>query len=124
MTPDPLSLDQYRPQIEAALAYSGGTHTFDDIRDLVSKGQLQFWPGPHSVGITEIQTTPQRRTLNIFLAGGDKAELEAMLPAVIDWAKAQGCTHALMIGRRGWERTFMTRTGWKVAETVVLEREL
>lgn len=117
-------IDAYRPQIEAALAYSGGTHTFEDIRAMVAEGRLQFWPGPHSVGITEIQATPQRRTLNIFLAGGDAAELEALLPAVIEWAKTQGCTHGLMIGRRGWERTFLTRTGWTVAPTVVLERKL
>lgn len=120
------SIEAYRAQIDAALAYSGGvpTHTFEDIRDMVAAGRLQFWPGPHSVGITEIQATPQRRTLNIFLAGGDLVELEAMLPEVMAWGTAQGCTHSIMIGRRGWERTFLTRSGWHVAETVVLEREI
>lgn len=118
------SLEDFRPQIEAALRHAGGTHTFDDVRDQVQAGRLKFWAGPQSVVITEIIQYPRKRILNFFLAGGNMAELQAMYPHLIEWGRAQGCSGAVITGRRGWARSFLTRNeGWN--ETlVVLEREL
>jgi hypothetical protein len=118
------SVAAYRRQIEAALQYTGGTHTFDDVCVAVEAGRLQFWPGPRSVIITEILEDPQCRTLNFFLAGGSLVELEAMAPGILEWGKAQGCTRAVMLGRKGWERSFLTRTGWTLPDMVVLEKVL
>lgn len=117
-------ISHYRRQIEAALQYADGTHTFDDVARQVANGDLQFWPGPRSVIITELQEHPQRRTLNFFLAGGDLAELERMTPGILQWGKTQGCARAVMLGRKGWERSFLTRTGWTLPELVVLEKDL
>lgn len=116
-----------KPYIEAALEYASGTHTFEDIAAAVERGDMQFWPGPHSAVITEILESPRKRILNIFLAGGEGsalAELAAMEPVIMDWARQQGCTEALFIGRKGWERTFLTRQGWKNSGMVVLEKDL
>lgn len=117
-------ITEYRRQIEAALQYADGTHTFEDVVRQVAKGDLQFWPGPASVLITEILEHPQRRTLNFFLAGGDLAELERMTPSVLQWGKQLGCTRAIMLGRKGWERSFLVRTGWTLPPLVVLEKDL
>lgn len=104
----------YRRYIEAALKYAGGTHNFEDVTASVAEGRRQFWPGIRSAIITEVLEYPRNRTLNFFLAGGDAAELEAMEPLILDWGRTQGCTTAAMIGRRGWERTWLTqRAGWK-----------
>jgi hypothetical protein len=48
-----------------------------------------------------------------------------MLPHVEEWArKDQKCDSAVVHGRKGWERTFITRTqGWK-ASHVVFTKEL
>lgn len=119
-----LSPSRYRRQIEAALKYTHGSHTFDDVCELVAQGKLQFWPGPHSVIMTEILQFPRYRAVNFFLAGGVMEELMAMEPRVLDWAKTQGCTRAVLSGRKGWERSFLTRTGWEVQELVVLEKSL
>lgn len=106
-------LEAYEAQICAALHYSGGTHTFSDVRDAVQAGSLQFWPGPQSVIITEIIDYPRKRILNFFLAGGNLAELEAMYPLVDEWGRAQGCSGAITLCRKGWKRTFLTRSqGW------------
>ncbi len=103
----------YRTHIEAALAYAGQTHTFEDILEQVRQGSLQFWPAPASVVITEIIEHPRQRTLHFFLAGGNMQELEAMEAPLVEWGRAHGCTTVSMLARRGWERTFLKKTGWK-----------
>jgi hypothetical protein len=119
-----VDLGAHRSQIEAALAYAGGTHTFEDIQAGVEAGSLQYWPGPRSVVITEIIQYPRSRALNFFLAGGELPELEAMYPLIEEWGRAQGCTVAVMSGRKGWERSFLTRKeGWE-PKLVVFEKDL
>ena len=34
-----------RRQIERALAFTGGTHTVDDVLEMVERGELQLWQG-------------------------------------------------------------------------------
>lgn len=121
----PLSSDirDYRPYIQAALEYGGMSHTFEDVCEMVSSEKAQFWPMPHSAIVTEIIEHPREKILHFFLAGGNLAELEAMTPVILDWGKSIGCTRASLIGRKGWERTFLTRTGWE-SGLVVLEKSL
>jgi hypothetical protein len=119
-----VDLEGARPHIEAALSYGGHTHTFEDVREMIDRGEAIFWPGPNSALITQILEHPRLRTLHFFLAGGNLAELEAMLPGILAWAKeSQGCTAATLTGRKGWERTFLTREGWK-SQLVVMTKEL
>lgn len=120
----PVDLEPYRRYIEGALAHSGGTHTFDDIRDGVASGTLQFWPGIDSVIITQIVTHPQTKVLHFFLAGGNLSTLEKMFFFVMAWGKMQGCETATLIGRKGWGRSaLVTREGWEQKQ-VVLETNL
>lgn len=102
----------HRRYIEDALTYSSGTHDFEDIVAGVEAGTLQYWPGLSSAIITEIIDTPKKRLLHFFLAGGNLAELEVMWPLIREWGKSQGCTSASLVGRRGWERTFLAKHGW------------
>lgn len=116
-------LSDYRQQIEAALKYCGGSHTFDDVQSGVARGDQQAWPGLNSIIITEIHQAPQQRILHFFLAGGNSVELEAMLPLIEEWGRGEGCTHATLFGRKGWTRSFLPKHDWK--ETlVVMEKEL
>lgn len=119
-----MELADRRDQIEAALQYADGSHRFEDIVAAVEAGRMQFWPGPGSAIITEILETPGYKSVNFFLAGGELPELERMTPVVLEWAKAEGCTKAIFAGRPGWERTFLTRTGWEKSKLVVLEKQL
>lgn len=108
----PLALDRYRPQIEAALVYADATHAYDDVATMVAAGHAQFWPGPASVVITELVAFPRKKILNIFLAGGILREIELMAPGILEWGRQQGCDYATFTGRKGWARSFLTRTGW------------
>lgn len=120
----PVTLEDYRKQIDAALGYAGGTHTFEDVAALVKSGEVQAWYAPQSVLITELVEYPRLKMCNVFLAGGDLKEIEAMTPDVERWAIAQGCTRAQLIGRRGWSKTFLTRTGWVLSPLEILQKEL
>lgn len=102
-----------RQYVEAALAYTGGTHTYQDVEDMVVQGRLQVWPAPHAAVITEILEHPQQKTLHVFLAAGSMSEIAVMEPIVLEWAREQGCTQASMLGRKGWGRTFLTKVGWQ-----------
>jgi hypothetical protein len=119
-----MDLERARPHIEAALSYAGGTHTYEDVVAMIHAGRLKFWPGPNSAVVTEIIEYPRRRTLHFFLAGGNLAELEVMLPGIIEWGRTtQGCDSASLTGRKGWERTFLKREGW-TANLVVMTKAL
>lgn len=119
-----MDISAHRSYIEAALEYADGSHTFDDVAEAVAAGRMQFWPAPASAVITEILESPRQRSLNFFLAGGNLAELETMTPTILEWGRREGCTKAILFGRRGWEKTFLTRTGWAQAKLVVFEKSL
>lgn len=105
--------------IEAALEYSGGTHTLRDVLEALTKDVLQFWPGRNSFLITELEQYPRKKNCHIFLAGGNLTELEEMLPKVEDWAREQGCSAMTLTGRKGWTRSFLPGAGYEVKWTVM-----
>ena len=118
------SIADYRPQIEAALAYEGRGHTYDDVAQGVANGEAQAWYGPRSIVVTQIDEQPRKKILHFFLAGGDMKELEAMTDGILRWGDDQGCTVARLVGRRGWTRSFLARTGWTDTQLVVMEKPI
>lgn len=117
------SIDKYRTQIEAALKFADDSHSFDDIVQAVKKGELQFWPGFSSVVITEIIKLPRYTALNLFLAGGNIPELQAMLPEIEKFAAHVGADRIVLNGRKGWLRSFLVHEGYG-EKTVTLEKKL
>jgi hypothetical protein len=97
-------MDERREMIEAALSYTPGTHTFDQLVAMVQAGHLTLWPLPHSFMLTEIHQYPSARHYHIFLAGGDLDELVSMHTDVIEVAKALQCDKLTLTGRAGWAR--------------------
>jgi hypothetical protein len=106
-----------------ALALAG-THRPEDIAEGVACGQMQQWGDEDCVIVTEIRATPLAKYLHFFLAEGHMAGLRAMIPAILDWARACGCTRASLVGREGWRRVpWLLESGWRFKE-IVMEREL
>lgn len=116
-------LERLRQHVEAALEYSGGTHNFEDIVEMVEKQQLQLWPAKDSVVLTEIIVYPRLKNLHYFLAGGDLDELSRMRPLIESWGKSLGCTRVTLAGRRGWAKTFLKDEGYS-PQWSVLAKEL
>lgn len=113
-----------RDKLERALAVDGGTHTLEDLIKGVERGLFQVWHGVHSIVVTQIMQTPQRRDLVVFIAAGLLEEIQELEPIILEWGAQQGCKRAVFAGRKGWARSFLTRdSGWR--ETlVVIEKEL
>lgn len=122
--PVDVAQEPYRSYIGRALVYAGGTHTVDDVLEMIAAGTAQAWPGPRSIIVTELVEYPRCRRLHVFLAGGNRTELEAMTPLVLQWGREQGCQSATLCGRRGWARTFLVRQGWTVADRILMEHPL
>ncbi|HUO23650.1 MAG TPA: hypothetical protein VMU59_14130 [Caulobacteraceae bacterium] len=106
------------PYIEAALAHAGGTHDIEDVARLIEQGRAHFWPGRRCAVVTEFYDYPRLRACNIWLLGGDLKALLAMEPAIVAWARTQGCARLMGGGpRTGWARALAAlgyRTGWTV----------
>jgi len=107
-----------QPYIEAALEYTKGTHTIQDIWDGIVTGNFQFWPGEKSAVVTEIQIYPQQKTMHIFLAGGDLEELLEMEKSIRAYATTIGCNSMSISGRRGWVKIFES-DGWQEVCTTI-----
>jgi len=112
-------LQRLRHHVEAALEYSGGTHNFEDITQMVEDHRLQLWPAKDSVVLTEIIVYPRLKNLHYFLAGGDLDELSRMRPLIESWGKSIGCTRVTLAGRRGWAKTFLKDEGYSPQWTVM-----
>ena len=109
--------------IARALALAG-THTAADIAEGVAAGRYQEWANDDTVVITEVLVTPLRKTLHFFLAEGSMPELQAMVPHILDWGRAMGCSHASLVGRHGWSRVgWLAEAGWQ-EEGVMMGRAL
>lgn len=96
--------DRCKPWIEAALEYAGGSHTIEDVRELVEAGKVLLLTGENSALVVEIVQQPRLSVFHVWLAGGDLAELLAIEKTFDAMARTLGCSKISISGRAGWER--------------------
>jgi len=116
-----LSLDELERlahHIEAALAYSGDTHSLVQVVDAIKDGSAQFFPLENSVIVTEVVDYPKKSVCRIWLAGGNMDELVEAEKKIVLWAKSHGCSGMEIIGRKGWERQLKD---YNAASTVLIK---
>jgi len=109
-----------RPWIEAALEYSGGTHDFMDVVDGVLIGRFQLWPTPRGCLVTEIVNYPKKKSLHVFLAGGELDQILDVEDSLRVFGRSQGCDSMTLAGRPGWKKAL---PHWK-QDFVVLSTEI
>lgn len=98
------------PWLDAALKSGCDERTTDEVYLDVLAGRKQFWPGEDSAIVTQLLTHANGRVeCNILLAGGTLDTLEKMLKDVERFARANTASVITVMGRRGWERSFLTR---------------
>lgn len=112
----------YRELLEMALARAGGTHTYEDVLNLISIGEMFFWPASKSCLVTEIVQYPRLRALHVFLAAGDLTEIKDMESSLISFAKSLKCSAISMSGRKGWAKA-LKELGWQESH-ITLVREI
>ena len=111
-------LERLAHHIEAALAYSGDTHSLVDVVDAIKDGSAQFFPLENSVIVTEVVDYPKKAVCRIWLAGGEMDELIEAEKSIVEWAKSHGCSGMEIIGRKGWERQLKD---YNAASTVLIK---
>ena len=109
-------MEPYRLQIERALKYTRGTHIWADLVKGVRDAEMHFWPAEKSFLITEIMVFPQKRSLHVFLAGGDLDEIMEMRPSVEDFARRLECDFVTLAGRLGWKKV-LSDNGYEASWT-------
>ena len=85
-----------------ALEYANNSHTYEQVIDVVIRGDAQFWALSDSAVVTEIVTYPQKRSLRFWLAGGNLNTLLLAEPKIREWSKNYKCEAVEIIGRQGW----------------------
>lgn len=111
-------LERLAYHIEAALAYSGDTHSLVQVVDAIKDGSAQFFPLENSVIVTEVVDYPKKSVCRIWLAGGNMDELVEAEKKIVPWAKSHGCSGMEIIGRKGWERQLKD---YNAASTVLIK---
>ena len=114
-------LDQVHPglpgeeiirRIEKALAIDG-THTWDDVRELLIDGRCQIFWDEHGAWITEVLDYPRKRLLNVWIVAGELPEVMALQSQVEHFALTKTCDHIIVRGARfGW-RDIAKEYGWR-----------
>ena len=87
-----------------ALEYAHNSHSFEQVINIVKRGDAQFWAFSDSAIVTEIIEYPQRRTLRFWLAGGNLKTLLDVEPKIRKWSILYRCEAVEIIGRKGWEK--------------------
>ena len=96
--------ERCKPWIEAALPYTGGTHTIEDLEREILSGRMALIPRKRSAFVVELIVYPRLKALHIFLAGGDLTELKAFDPHMDQIARSLGCSRVTIAGRKGFAR--------------------
>lgn len=113
------ALENKRAEIESAMEYQEGTHTFDDIVSMVLQGRLRVFEYEQSIALTEILEYPQQKHYHVFIAGGNLKELMSHHEDLIVAAKEAGCVKLTISGRKGWLRV-LEPLGWKEQYTACI----
>lgn len=115
-------IDRHHDRIDAALQYTDGTHTHDQLVAMVVSGRVSFWDLGDSFMMTEIIPYPSATHFHIFLAGGKLGTLVNMHPDVVKLAQALQCDKITLAGRPGWEKALKGH-GW-TPHVVTLSKDI
>lgn len=118
-----MSLSRFAPGLQKALDLAGNTHTLYDVVEQIQRGDAQLWTQDEALIVTEVLQYPQRKAVRFWLATGELLDCIRLSRQIVKWAKNEGCSLAIIEGRRGWVRALRDEEGWTEKMTV-LTREL
>jgi hypothetical protein len=116
-----VTLGEAMTVLEPALERSGGTHTTDDLAEMLREGDAVLWLGERSALVTTSDEHPRYRALHLWLAGGDMDEIVGdLIPRAEAWGREQGCEKVTVMGRKGWERA-LAADGYRPAAVLLMK---
>lgn len=115
---------QVAPRLESAFARA--PDNADTILDvyihLTRNPEYQLWVSDTAAIVTRTARQPSGLTMHFWLAAGDLAGVEALVTLAESLARTLGCHHLTMFGRLGWQRSFLSRSGWDVEQVGMRKR--
>lgn len=118
-SPELQQFERCREWLEAGLEYS--PLTMVEVLQAIQRGAM-FWPGKACAMVTEISPFGEGKAISVLTAGGDMDELKQMALGVEAFGRLNGCSDALIEGRKGWERSLKAE-GY-VFQSVTLRKAL
>ena len=113
------------PMLQKALDEANGTYSLEDVKEALEDGSDILLVAMNdaeivAAGTLQIIKYPQKKVLNMFLAGGKKLKEweEEVVDTVYNIAKEQGADSIYLQGRDGWVRT-LNKYGYKKIGTIV-----
>jgi hypothetical protein len=103
------AVEAMRGPLTRAIGLMDDVADFDSVRDDVASGRMQVFTTGDSILLAEVQQYRRTKILQLCYGAGALHEMEPWFEKVLEWGKEQGCTKVVMVGRRGWERTFLGR---------------
>src|SRR5687768_5343432 len=100
-----------RATVEHMLAKFGGVYTFADIIKEIENGRMQSFVLNDSWVVTQVNSYPQRKALEVVFAVGDMPDLETLHSEVIGFGREVGADLMMTIGRNGF-RVKAKEHGW------------
>ena len=80
-----------RVSVMEAVALGGGTHTEEDVIDLLVFGRAFLWANGDSGVLCEFDDFPRKRVCRFWSAD-----------TIVSWARANGAQRMDIVGRAGW----------------------
>ena len=96
-------VNPFRAYIDATLERLGGLYTFDDIVEMVKKGDAQSFTYGDSWAVTQVHDTPRKRVLNVIFVAGRLKDIFHIENEIMDWSRANKVDLIIGHGRNEWE---------------------
>jgi hypothetical protein len=115
--------EPHREPMLKAITETHGTHTEDDVLAMILAGNLTLITSDKSAIVVETVKFPRLSALNVFLAGGNFADMIEHEPALLAEAQRRGCSRITGGGRTEWIAALRDRSdgfrGYKVGGAFV-----
>ena len=105
----------YHRKMARVLDAMGGLYTLNDILTAIAEGKMQSFAVNNSWAITQVQSFPRARQLQLVAMVGDLADVDALHAKILDYADENNCGLLSTYGRMGWLREgSWRRLGWRL----------
>ena len=104
-----------RKSVMEAVELGGGTHTEEDVIDLLIFRKAFLWANGGSAVLCEFEDYPRKRICRYWVAGGSLEDLLPMESKIERWARSLGAVRMEICGRAGWLKSlkgYQKRAVW------------